>query len=462
MSHVLKTVKLTILGLALGSTSLLAKEEGANIQKLNWDGLEVVWLKDERYPVYNMAVYFADGALGDATARRGETSAALNLLTSGTRRFDQKEINENLEFFGVDYGAHVTHEFATYSMSGLVKDLIPTVKLMCHLMSDTVYPEKVLKREKTRSIEGLENLVSSHGQLASRAFRELSLKETPFDYPSSGKIEDMKRIGSTHLKSKLQYLNNEVKKRIYLTGPASVLDIKRVVQEECGWKDQQKLYQRKVHYEHEKPKRETPEIYLVPVKKANQAQVRMGRFIPRGQISSHELMGLASDYLGGGFTAPLMRELRVMRGLTYSVSAFAGPQRYYGRSGIATFTKNETLGKLLKVTKDVLEKNQRGEFSEDQFTRAVEGLAGRYPFRFEEPMSYMTQLMYLDHEGRDLSELYKFQENVRELTREELTRELKNLYGWSKMTIVVVGDRSLEEQLLKFGPVKIVKPGQVL
>lgn len=129
-----KLLKSLTLAFLLAAPQLEAKDEGANIKKLDWDGLEVVWLKDERYPVYNMSVYFADGALSDSPSRRGETAAALNLLNSGTRRYDQKEINENLEFFGVDFGAHVTHEFSSYSISGLVKDLIPTTKLLCHLM----------------------------------------------------------------------------------------------------------------------------------------------------------------------------------------------------------------------------------------------------------------------------------------------------------------------------------------
>lgn len=433
-----------------------------HIKKLNWDGLEVVWLKDDRYPVYNMAFYFADGALGDHSKRKGETAAALNLLTSGTRRYKQKDINENLEFFGVDHGSHVTHEFSTYSFGGLVKDLVPTVKMFCHLFRDTVYPSDVLNREKKRSIEGLENLVSSHGSLASRAFRELSLEGTPFGYPSSGKIVDMKRTDGDDLKKKLSYLNNDVKKRLYMTGPEDVLDVKNIIQEECDWKDQSELIERNVTYEYQTPSREKPQIFLVPVKNANQAQVRLGRFLNEDEISTHELMSLASDYLGGGFTAPLMRELRVMRGLTYSVNAFAGPQKYYGRSGISTFTKNETVEDLLRVTKNVLEKNQKGEFSDEQFKLAVDGLAGRYPFRFEKPMSYMTQLMYLDHEGRDLGELYKFQENVRSIKREELSAEIKNLYDWSKMTIVVVGDESLEKQLESFGEVEVVDPDQVL
>lgn len=447
--------------LLLGLLCCFSLHAQENIQRLDWNGVEVVWLQDERYPSYNMIFYFADGALSDHPSRRGETNAALELLGLGTRRFEQKDISENLEFYGVSYGPHVTHEFATYSFSGLVKDLIPTVKKICHLFDDAVYPQEQMNRERNRAIEGLENMVSNHGELASRAFREFSLKGTPFDFPSSGKIADMKRMTPKTLKEKLEYLNNNVKKRIYVTGPKAVLQAQRVINDECGWKEQKDLFSREVSYEAPKAKT-APEIILVPVPNANQAQVRLGRFLAKNELSGDHLMGLAADFLGGGFTSPLMRELRVMRGLTYSVSAFAGPQKYYGRSGIATFTKNETVADLLNVVKDVIEKNGSGQFLDEQFERVKEGLAGSHPFRFERPMSYLTQLMYLDHEGRDTSELYEFPKRVRSLTKEQMTSEIQKLYDWNQMSIIVIGDKSLEVSLKEFGEVKVVKPETVL
>lgn len=432
-----------------------------NIKKLDWEGVEVIWLQDERYPTYNMIFYFADGALSDSPSSKGETEAALAYLGLGTRRFEQKAISENLEFYGVSTGANITHEFSSYSISGLVKDLIPTVKKICHLFDDAVYPQTELDRDRNRSIEGLRNMVSDHGALASRAFRELSLAGTPFDYPTGGKISDIRKWSSKGLKEKLQYLNNNVQKRIYITGPKSVLQAQRVINEECGWKNQKNLFVRQVDYVAPAAKK-SPTIYLVPVAKANQAQVRIGRFLAKNELSPDHLMGLASDYLGGGFTSPLMRELRVLRGLTYSVSAFAGPQKFYGRSGIATFTKNETIADLLNVVKNVIEKNAKGEFLEEDFIRAKDGLAGGHPFRFERPMSYLTQLMYLDHEGRDMSELYEFQKRVRSISREEMTSEIGKLYDWSQMSIVVVGDKSLEKSLKEFGEVLVLKPEQFL
>lgn len=440
------------------STNLFAQE---NIKKLDWNGVEVIWLQDERYPTYNMIFYFADGALSDAPARKGETEAALSYLGLGTRRFQQKDISENLEFYGVSTGANITHEFSSYSFSGLVKDLIPTVKKICHLFDDAVYPQAELDRDRNRSIESLRNMVSDHGALASRAFRELSLSGTPFDYPTGGKISDIRKWSSKGLKDKLEYLNNNVQKRIYITGPKSVLQAQNVINEECGWRDQKNLFVRQVEYE--APVATTsPKIYLVPVAKANQAQVRIGRFLAKNELSPDHLMGLASDYLGGGFTSPLMRELRVMRGLTYSVSAFAGPQKFYGRSGIATFTKNETIADLLNVVKNVIDKNAKGEFLDEAFVRAKDGLAGGHPFRFERPMSYLTQLMYLDHEGRDMSELYEFQKRVRSITKQEMVSEIGKLYDWNQMSIVIVGDKSLEQSLKEFGKVIVLKPDQFL
>ena len=92
-------------------------------KNLNWDGLDIVYVKDDRLPTYSVSIYFADGALSDQKGKEGETELMFDLLTSGTRRFSQKEINDNLEYYGANYGHSLTHEFATYSVSGFLKIL---------------------------------------------------------------------------------------------------------------------------------------------------------------------------------------------------------------------------------------------------------------------------------------------------------------------------------------------------
>jgi zinc protease len=431
------------------------------VERLDWDGLEVIYIADDRLPTYSLAVYFADGALADTKGREGETSAALNLLNSGTRRFDNSTIAENLEFFGASTSAMITHEFATFTVSGLVKDIVPTMKLVCHLFEDSIYPKPIIDRELNRAIEGLSTMVSQHGALAARAHRELSLKGTPYSLPSDGKIASLKRLTPVHLKDRLTYLNTKVKKRIYLTGPKQVLSVQRIVAEECGWSNQSDLFVRRMNPSLQE-KKTSPIFHLVPVKEANQAQVRMGSYLTRDQITRRDVMTTLSHFLGSGFTSLLLNELRVKRGLTYSAGALASGQRDYGRTLISTSTANDNLGTLLSVIKETLERLQSQQVEENSFLLARQGLAGSYPFKFESSRNYLMEVLIMDHDERDLSELYSFQRKIEKVDLADVSELSKSLFDWNQMTFLIVGDKGLEETLKQFGTVVIVPATTVL
>ena len=187
-------------------------------ERLNWDGIDVVWIENNRLPKYQVSVYFADGALSDHSKRYGETELTFQMLTSGTRRFNQKEIKENLEFYGAGLSGEVVHEYTTLSMGGLVKDMVPTLKQACHLVKDATFPKDELRKIKSLKINGLKNMINSHSAIADRAFRKLSLKGTPVENPTEGTVKSIRRIKSKHLVKKLSYFREKVKKRIYLSG----------------------------------------------------------------------------------------------------------------------------------------------------------------------------------------------------------------------------------------------------
>ena len=146
-----------------------------NIKTYNWNGVEVLHLVDNRYPTYDLAVYFADGALSDGKIK-GLSSATLNGLSFGTRRYTQKDIADNLEFFAVSHSASINHEYSLYTVSGLVKDIKPTMKKICHLFTDASFPKRELAKEKRRARQARKDIINSKGALASMIARELSLK----------------------------------------------------------------------------------------------------------------------------------------------------------------------------------------------------------------------------------------------------------------------------------------------
>lgn len=437
------------------SLNLLAAELSSRVHKMDWDGLEVIWVEDDRFPTYDVSIYFADGALSDHPSRRGETQAALGLLTTGTNRYSQKDLIDHLEFFGVSHGPYVTHEYSLYSVSGLVKDSIPTFKRLCHMFKDTIYPKKEVNREIKRARDALKNMVGDPSGLASRAFRELSMGGTPYAHPVDGKLRDLSRLSPAHLKEKLEYFNQKVAKRVYLTGPKELLSIKEILNQECGWSGKQADFKRDITFTKEFSSKK-PEVFLVTVPGANQAQIRIGRFIDEEEVQPQEAIELLSTYLGGGFTSLLMRELRTKRGLVYGAGAFAAGQKRYGRGAIQTSTKNESVVELISVVKDLLLELQAGKVREDIFAVSKGRLEGSYPFRFEKSSDFLQQLIYLDHVGINYQRFLDFPEHLEKVSSEIMAKWGGRIFDWSKLTIVVLGDKSLAKPLAEFGKVTVV------
>lgn len=429
-----------------------------NIKRLNWNGIEVVYIEDNRFPTYDLTIYFADGALSEQKGQAGLSVHSFNLMDSGTDKLSQKEILEELEFLGTDFGADVTHEYTTLNVSGLTKDLKTSMTQICSLMRSATYPEAVIKKELELERTGLQSMVASPQALSERVFREISMSNTPYSYPVAGKMADLKALNSTALRNQLNYFLDTVKKRIYVTGPKSVLSLEKILANECQLKGSPSDFVRTV----EAPKKRVnkTEFVFVPVPDANQVQLRIGRFLNYDETSERNLDALASDFLGGGFTSRLMREVRVKRGLTYSIGSFISSQKQYGRSGISTFTKNQTIDRLIEVIDEAVTKISKDGITEADLARSTDGMIGAYPFKFENNHAFLAQLLLLDHIGRPYSDLFDFKDSVAKYSAKDVAARIEKVFSMKRQVIFVLGDKSIEPKLRaltkKYGPLKVV------
>ncbi|MCO4752863.1 MAG: insulinase family protein [Bacteriovoracaceae bacterium] len=421
-----------------------------NLRKETWNGVEVIWLEDDSYPVYDVSVYFHAGAYSDAPGKYGETQLAFDLLSTGTLRYKQKEILDSLEFYGASYQASVTHEFSSYNVSGLVKDAVPTMKMVCHMFRNATYPRAELKKSVKRMKTGLRNLPSNHSGLANRIFRKESLKGTGYENPVGGTLKSIGRISSGDLKKKIEFLNDDIKKRIYIKGPKEMKALKAVFENDCKWGKREAVVKTPKATK-ESRRGDDKTVYLAVVPKANQAQIRIGNFMTAEESSkNHEVRDFTSQFLGGGFTSRLMQEIRVARGLTYSIGSYASEQSKYGRKGISTFTKNETIVQTLDAIKEVL-RNSTNKIKEDNFQMAKRYAKGSYLFGLESTSAFLSNLIYFDHVGREYEEIYEFPGAVDSLTKDQVKKEVGKLFDPSEQLIFVLGSKKLKTDLEKAG-----------
>lgn len=425
------------------------------VNRMKWDlgkgnEIDVVWIEDDKFPKFTASIYFQDGALNDSLS--GVTQTTFDQLSAGTSKETQRELSEYFDFYGANLRHYVSHEYSVFTVQALTKDIKPVMSKVCEMFSDAQYPVNELNSHVSRAKSSLKNLVTNHANLADRVFRKVSLEATPYNQPTEGTLASLDKMTPTLLKSRLESLS-KTRKVLYLAGPSDVKDLKDVIAKNCKWSNETKVTPQVLR----KP---TPEssIYLVEVPNANQAQIRVGRYMTANEFKGkYDSLQFMSSFLGGGFTSKLVQELRVKRGLTYSAGAYVSMQRDYGRAGIMTFSKNETTAEAISIIRDVFGDVSAGKFDEKEFLHQKSHQIGGYAFGFEETSAFLGQIMLYDHQNRDLKELVNFPETIGKLTTTELSSANMETFPWEKLTIVVVGDKSLVKSLSRIRPVRVLK-----
>lgn len=427
-----------------------------SVQKFDWNGVEVVWLEENRFPTYNVMVYYGEGALGDTAGNDGLVSMMFGMLNNGTPKYSQAQLSEKFDFFGTSLSSSVTHEYSSLAYSGLSQDIVPVTEMVCHVLNEASFPEKELISVKKRAIGSLNNLVANHGALANLIFRNITFGDTPFSTNPNGTIKSINQMTQKSLISTRDFFNQKVYKKIFISGPKEVLKIKDIIVNNCKWGNQSKLFQRtknppKEFYGFELTKKNKIPLYFAAVNGANQAQIRLGNALPINYFVGNnlDLSQLSSAILGGSFTSLLMQELRVKRGLTYGAFSAASPQSLYGRSVISTSTKNETILEALYTIRDTLELLTGGKLSQERVDGTKMYLKGKHLFQFESQESFLSNLVMFDHLGRKYSELYDFPANIEKFTLKQVIEISRKIFSWDKQIIFVLGDKNLKDKISK-------------
>lgn len=420
-----------------------------SVNRMKWKDLDVVWIEDDKFPKFTASLYFQDGALNDSVS--GVTQAAFDQLTAGTSKETQREISEFFDFYGANLRHSVTHEYSVFTVQALTKDIEPVIGKVCEIFKDAQYPQNELKSHLSRAKSGLKNLVTSHAALADRVYRRVSLEGTAYANPVEGTLKSFDQITPALLKSRLEGLN-KTRKVLYLAGPSDVKDIRKVIEKNCHWTNETKVTPQMI----QKPATQSS-IYLVEVPNANQAQIRVGRYLVADEFKGkYDQFQFMASFLGGGFTSKLVQELRVKRGLTYSAGAYVSMQRDYGRAGVMTFSKNETTAEAISIVRNVFTDVSAGRFEDKEFVHQKNHQIGGYAFSFEQTNALLGQIMLYDHQKRDLADLVNFPKIIENLSKSVLSSATLEIFPWDRQTIVVVGDKSLVKSLSRIRPVRVL------
>jgi zinc protease len=197
-------------------------------------------------------------------------------------------------------------------------------------------------------------------------------------------------------------------------------------------------------------------IFLYP-KDIPQATIVVGTLAPDIRDARCYPLALMNFVLGeGSFNSRLMREIRVKRGMAYSVSSVMRFRRNTGVFLAYAQTKIENADTVLPLLKDTITAMGREKLPASDIRWAKSSISNSYIFRFETPGDILGN--YLDREYCGLPEDYyeRYLSRINAVTDGGVMRESERLFHDGLVTCVV-GKEDLKDLLKGQGEVVLVK-----
>jgi len=197
-------------------------------------------------------------------------------------------------------------------------------------------------------------------------------------------------------------------------------------------------------------------IYLIPMD-LDQATIVTGTVAPELSYNGNYALHVMNYILGGGsFNSRLTSEIRVKRGLAYSV--FSLVRNRYSTGVFMSFvqTRNENVPIVLSLINENIEKMTRDPVPDSELSWARESIINSYIFKFENISGILSNYLDIDYNNLDKNYYNDYTDNIKSVTSEEILKEAKLLFGKGKI-IVIAGSKNLIHDLKSYGEVIILE-----
>ena len=187
-------------------------------------------------------------------------------------------------------------------------------------------------------------------------------------------------------------------------------------------------------------------IILIP-KDLPQSTVVQGTLAPPAGNDSYYDLSVMNYLLGGGtFTSRLMQEIRVKRGLAYSVASILRMRKEGGLFLTYAQTKVASTGKVLDLMNRSIDSMVASPPENETLRWAKQALANRYVFRFETATEVLGNYLEADYYGHGPEYLMEYRRRIGRVDQSSLVDSTKALL-YPGLVTVVVGPKSLKDEL---------------
>jgi zinc protease len=421
------------------SNSKPAVDFSSNLQRTRIGDIEIIAIDMPITDVVSFVGSFAAGETlspDDSPTLAGLTAA---MLDKGTRRNDRFQIAELLNSIGAGIKFGASAHMLQFSGKFLRKDAGTVIGLLAEQLREPAFDPDVLETLKSRQSAQLLRAIDNPDYQADTLLDRLLY---PADHPNYSEeisvllenlktvtIEDIVQFHADHYGPKSMQL--------VFAGDIDFEQLTAAV--EFAFED----WNGGVSYPSEHPKQleNTKKSERIFITDKTSIAVRYAQNTGLQRTSEDYLPFMLGNYiLGGSFNARLMQEVRVNKGLTYSISSgHTGDILTPGNWILNASFSPALLEQGLTVTESIIAEWYKKGVSQDEVQRAIETLCGSYLVGLSTTSSVAYQTLSFIQRGFAPEYIDEYPEKLRSITSEQVNQAIRKYFDPELNTLVVAG-----------------------
>ncbi len=417
------------------------------------NGLRVVVVSNHEVPMVTMALNFKSGAWTETLP--GVASAAMNMLTQGTKTRDAKKLAQTLESNAVSLNGSAGMDAAEVSASALLPKLDLAMELLRDVIENPTFPKDEFDIMQKQTRMGLLVSTKTPEYLAERELRRQLYGNHPYSRTTTGELEDLDKITIDAMKAWWAQHVRPENAVFYLAGDITPSDGFKLAEKYlASWKVEGKFTPPTIAAI---PERSATHIYLYDRPGSVQSQIRVGHLSITRSDPMYFSSRVMANIFGGGFNSRLNKAIRVDKGLTYGARGGVEAKRFAGEFRVSTSTKTPTTADTIKEILSEIEKMRGTLPTAQEVDDTKTYITGSFPGDRETPEATVGDLWMIETQGLAADYLQKYLAGVKATTAEDVKKTADQLIDPKKLSIVVIGEASkIKESLEKIAPVTVV------
>jgi zinc protease len=337
---------------------------------------------------------------------------------------------------GASLSSSSSRDYATLSLRVLKKDLDKGFDLFMEVLTQPTFPEEEIRREVEKILAAIRSDEDQPDEVAEKEFLKTLFPTNPYGQPVEGTMESVPRLTRGAV---VQFFRN-----YYYPNNSILTIVGDVTDDEVKAKFLPRLEKWPLAKAPDIPfdSTFTNEQKTVKIDRSiTQANIILGHNgISRGNPDFYPLIVMNYILGGGGFASRLFEEIRIKRGLAYSVASFFDPGKHPGSFQIVLQTKNSSAREAISLSLQQMERIRKEPVSEKELEGAKKYLIGSFPLRFDTQGKLVNFLTQIEYFGLGLDYPEKYPSLIQSVSREEVLRVAKKYLDPKNYILVIVAN----------------------